>query len=380
MTFTFICLLVGAAMTSRIIIFFERKDTILFYVMAAQPTSSTGALSTPTSSPTFESRVLKQFICGSVGGLLLVGTSHPWDTIKTRVQAGEFRNVREAFRVTVLGSGVTPGRRIATLYRGATLPISLQGFYTASLFALNQSMQILVSPQGHRWDAPLPLDRVILAAIIVAPIHTLLMTPMDNIKTRLQAIYRLSQYKGPLQCVRKVILEEGNIGSGGIKALWSGYLAFAAVRTVGFGPYFATFELTKSFLTQPNVANGQRQLLAIDSSLVPLIGGSCAGVAYWVPAYPFDIIKTTVQLSRAPMWEGHARRNIVTAAGHQNAPMSYTEAISFVLTNGTRSQKYSPIHLYRGFGAAIARAVPANAALWFGVKETDKFLTKNGLC
>ena len=361
---------------------------------------------------------------------MLVLAGHPLDTIKVRMQAGEYPTMSSAFRGVCSGRAmvfdpatrtmvVDPSspvlsvrQRVASLYRGASLLLVLQGFYSATLFGLNGIVRTLLtpyfpdakSPNSQSGNAPQlqqqPLARVLAAAIVTAPIHTALMTPMDVVKVRLQALHKDGAYGGPIDCVRRMLRGEGAptptgvgaaaattsaAGKGGavrlarIKGLFAGYGAYAAVRTVGFGPYFVTFEAVKNALTcTGSSADGSKgPLFHHDNPLVPIIGGSCAGVAYWIAAFPLDTIKTTLQLSRSPLWDGHSRR--AGAVGGVALPrMGYAEALRFILTDGNRRAKYSPRLLYRGFSVAMVRAMPTNAAMFWGFTETEKCLIRNG--
>ena len=51
---------------------------------------------------------MKDFISGSLGGLMGVLISHPIDTIKTRVQIGSANNIKSAIKMGNYYSGIKP--------------------------------------------------------------------------------------------------------------------------------------------------------------------------------------------------------------------------------------------------------------------------------
>ena len=79
---------------------------------------------------------------------------------------------------------------------------------------------------------------------------------------------------------------------GGVRAFGQGLSATICRNVVGVSAYFYAYEAVRRGL-----AGGQRPV----ESLAPwetLLAGGCGGVAYWVLAYPGDIIKSAMQTVR----------------------------------------------------------------------------------
>jgi solute carrier family 25 carnitine/acylcarnitine transporter 20/29 len=115
----------------------------------------------------------------------------------------------------------------------------------------------------------------------------------------------------------------------------------------GSAAYFATYEYVKRSLT-PKDADGN---VTGDLSLPAVItAGGAAGVAMWIPVFPVDTIKSRLQSA-----EGRP-----TIGG----------TISGVYRNGGIKA------FFPGFGPALARAVPANAATFLGVELAHKAMNK----
>jgi solute carrier family 25 carnitine/acylcarnitine transporter 20/29 len=101
----------------------------------------------------------------------------------------------------------------------------------------------------------------------------------------------------------------------------------------GSAAYFATYEYTKRSLTPKDAdgnMTGQLSLTAI------ITAGGAAGVAMWIPVFPVDTVKSRLQSAAGRPTIGGTIRSVYASGGLKA--------------------------FYPGFGPALARAVPANAA------------------
>lgn len=115
----------------------------------------------------------------------------------------------------------------------------------------------------------------------------------------------------------------------------------------GSAAYFATYEYLKRRLSPKDAegnATGELSLTAV------MTAGGAAGIAMWIPVFPVDTIK-----SRLQSMEGSP-----TISG----------VIRGVYGNGGIKA------FFPGFGPALARAVPANAATFLGVELAHKFMNQ----
>lgn len=135
---------------------------------------------------------------------------------------------------------------------------------------------------------------------------------------------------------------------GGIRSVFRGSAATLARDGPGSAAYFAAYEYIKRSLTpiDPHTGkpSGQLSLLAVTGA------GAAAGVAMWVPVFPIDTVK-----SRLQSMDGNP-----TVGG----------VIKGVYRNGGLKA------FFPGFGPAIARAIPANAATFLGVELAHQFMNK----
>jgi len=115
--------------------------------------------------------------------------------------------------------------------------------------------------------------------------------------------------------------------------------------------YFSTYEWLKyKLLTKDE----QRSRFA--TVMIILFCGGMAGIANWIPAIPIDTLKSRYQI--AP--EGKYPNGIRSVA------MEIIQKENFI--NSIRV-------MYRGFGAVMLRAFPANAACFLGYETAKKMLS-----
>lgn len=178
---------------------------------------------------------------------------------------------------------------------------------------------------------------------------TLITAPFERVKVLLQiqgqktlAPGEKPKYSGGVDVVRQLYAE------GGVRSVFRGSVMTFARDGPGSAAYFATYEYIKRKLT-PVDANGKPSgslsLTAI------MAAGGAAGVAMWIPVFPVDTIKSRLQ----------------SAEG--NPTISGTIRDVYVRGGGVRA-------FFPGFGPALARAVPANAATFLGVELAHQGMKK----
>jgi len=178
---------------------------------------------------------------------------------------------------------------------------------------------------------------------------TLITAPFERVKVLLQiqgqkqlAPGEKPKYSGGVDVVRQLYKE------GGIRSVFRGSFATLARDGPGSAAYFATYEYIKRSLTPKDPLTGKA---SGDLSLLAVTGaGAAAGVAMWVPIFPVDTVKSRLQTI-----EGKP-----TVGG----------VISGLYKNGGLKA------FFPGFGPALARAVPANAATFLGVELAHQFMNK----
>jgi hypothetical protein len=183
--------------------------------------------------------ILNDFTYGLCGGLCGTIISHPFDTIKTRIQSNKVPSIKQAIQIGKLYSGIIPPLVGIMLEKSIVF-----GFYEKSKsIGFNN----------------------FFSGIIGGFISTLVVTPVDRLKIN----YQNRELK-----LLNVLT---------IKNLYKGFTPTIFRETPGFGIYFSTY----NFLTEKFNKSGD--------NFKTFGFGSLSGLSAWMFIYPSDLIKTNYQ-------------------------------------------------------------------------------------
>ena len=188
------------------------------------------------------------------------------------------------------------------------------------------------------------IGQIASAGAFSAVPQTLITAPFERVKVLLQiqgqkelAPGEKPKYSGGVDVVRQLYKE------GGVRSVYRGSAMTLARDTPGSAAYFGTYEYIKRQMS-PKDAEGN---ITGDLSLSAIVvAGGAAGVAMWIPVFPVDTVKSRIQSDPGRPTIGGT--------------------ISRLYKNGGIKS------FFPGFGPAIARAVPANAATFLGVELAHK--------
>lgn len=231
-----------------------------------------------SSEDTGFKRAMKDILSGTVGGFFQVIGGHPLDLVKVRLQtqiAGQqqFNGMVDCIKKTFAQEGMK------AFYKGAASPITGAMAMNAGLFfSYGQARVYLADPQKP--NEPLSLPRILLAGAFAGGFVSLIESPFDLVKVKLQAQVGQGAYTGVFDAARKII------GQHGIRGLYQGVGATAIRDIPAFGLYFWSFEAASRYLSR----DGQPPSLAAAA-----IAGGVGGFGFWGLVYPTEIIKTRIQ-------------------------------------------------------------------------------------
>jgi len=279
----------------------------------------------------------KAFIAGGFGGVAAVLVGHPFDLTKTRLQtakAGVYTGAVDVVKKALAADGVRG------LYRGVVPPLlGITPIFAVSFWAYDASKTLIHAVTPNRSSSRLSTTELAMAGFLSAIPTTLVMAPVERAKVLLQVQQAGDKkYKGVFDVFRVLYRE------GGIASVFRGSGATLARDGPGSAAYFAAYEVAKKALTPKGSDPSQLNLGAI------ILAGGTAGVAMWSIAIPPDVIKSRIQSAPQGMYSGFLDCTRKTIA-----------------TDGLRA-------LWKGFGPAMARAFPANAATFLGVEASRKVL------
>lgn len=161
------------------------------------------------------------------------------------------------------------------LYAGAASPLIGAMAHNAGVF-FSYGMAKRIVGGGEELSVPQYYAAGALAAIPISIVES----PVDLFKIKLQAQVGKGQYDGVIDCAKQVYSQRG------IAGLYQGMGASLLRNVPCFGGYFFGFEAMKHFLTEP----GQKPTL-----LTTCISGGAGGFGFWGILYPLETIKTRMQ-------------------------------------------------------------------------------------
>ncbi|KAK7927463.1 hypothetical protein PG985_004461 [Apiospora marii] len=296
---------------------------------------------------------LRSFAAGGFGGVCAVVVGHPFDLVKVRLQTAErgvYNSAIDVVRKSIARDGLKRG-----LYAGVSAPlVGVTPMFAVSFWGYDLGKQIVtsvstpeISPATGR-PTQLSIAQTSAAGFFSAIPMTAITAPFERVKVILQVQDQKTKpgekpkYNGGLDVVRQLYRE------GGVRSVFRGSAATLARDGPGSAAYFAAYEYCKRKLTPVDPKTGQPSgelsLLAVTAA------GGAAGVAMWIPVFPVDTVKSRLQ----------------TAEGNPTLKGVIREVYG---RGGVKA-------FFPGFGPALARAVPANAATFLGVELAHQAMNK----
>lgn len=290
---------------------------------------------------------LRSLAAGGFGGVCAVVVGHPFDLVKVRLQTAEKGVYTGAFDVVRKGIARDGLRR--GLYAGVSAPlVGVTPMFAVSFWGYDVGKN-LVRKFSTVENNQLSVAQVSAAGFFSAIPMTAITAPFERVKVLLQiqgqkqlAPGEKPKYSGGVDVVRQLYKE------GGIRSVFRGSTATLARDGPGSAAYFATYEVIKRKLTPVDPVTGK----PTGNLSLPAItcAGAAAGVAMWIPVFPIDTVK-----SRLQTMEGKPTVSGIVSGLYKSGGLKA---------------------FFPGFGPAIARAVPANAATFLGVELAHQFMNK----
>ncbi|KAJ6509385.1 hypothetical protein C8R47DRAFT_965641 [Mycena vitilis] len=309
---------------------------------------------TPAEQPKVSAtEQIKSFIAGGFGGVAAVLVGHPFDLTKTRLQtapAGVYTGAVDVVKKTIAKDGVT-GHGLSRLYRGMIPPLlGVTPIFAISFWAYGASKQIILAATPNRPSDVLSIPELAAAGFMSAIPSTLVTAPVERAKVLLQVQGQGGsehKYTGVFDVMKHLYKE------GGMKSIFRGAGATLARDGPGSAAYFAAYEVTKKALTPVGSSPSELNLGAI------IMAGGTAGVAMWAVAIPPDA-------SFSNEFESVLKSRLQSApTGTYSGLMDC--ARKTIAQDGVKA-------LWKGFGPAMGRAFPANAATFVRFEARRKGL------
>ena len=295
----------------------------------------------------------KNLLCGGVAGTAACIIGQPLDLIKIRLQTDptKFTSAYSCFLYTLRNEGYR------SFYRGMAAPLCSQFFQTGLMFTGESIALRYLQPKLNFSEAETAKTsmNIFLAGSFGGLVKCIVLVPTDLIKCKMQVDQprpgKSREFTGSLDCFSKTYKKEGILG------IYRGFGVTTLREVPAFGLYFFVYRYSLNLLD--SLANGlsqQHQIKLSNSEsssarpgLTTVIAGGLAGSVSWICIYPFDVIKSHIQVSGTLC---------CPASGEQITKTIYQTAVGLHRLHGMRA-------FTRGLGVTIARAFPVNGAMLF---------------
>lgn len=271
------------------------------------------------------------FIAGCLAGVVGCVVGHPFDTIKLVQQTSKRTGLFQGFKKLINTGGYS------TLWRGMGPALAVQVITSGFLFGTQTTISDQVAQSLGYWqwlaDGITQSESVIVSeyklqqamSISSVPCATLsgfltggllapIVCPLEGFKCRAQATATTTN-TSPSKFSRFAPIISSS-------RLYSGFLPSLLRCSFGNAAFFGVYALMQS------------------TGISPAVGGAFAGAAFWVTAFPFDVLKSQMQ----------------TADLQRAAPTMRETFRTIYKETGIRG-------LYAGLPITLIRAVPMNAAV-----------------
>lgn len=249
------------------------------------------------------------FIAGGIRAII----SQPFDTVKTKMQSGNYKNSVVCAREILKNEG------IRFLYKGFTFPLIGSSFIVGTHFHIYNKYKNEMSS--------------FCAGGFAGLCSSFIVNPVELVRIKMQMSDKMSnnkQYKNSFVCVKNII--ENN----GMRGLFKGQLSTSARDIIGYGSFFYVYS---NYQSTYNKIFGSDHYYKYEL-LNKMIKGSFCGFALWGSMYPIDVIKTITQGSLL-----------------EQKQKSYLQSIKDHYSNNKL------LGFYKGFGLTMFRAIPVNIGI-----------------
>eukprot|EP00803_Ostreobium_quekettii_P008502 evm.model.scf_2502.2 EVM.evm.TU.scf_2502.2 scf_2502:5580-9336(+) len=223
------------------------------------------------------SPALKHFLAGGIGGMAGVVAGQPLDTIRIRLQqkGSRYAGVAHAWNSIISREGPT------SLFKGMAYPLATVALQTAVTFYVYGTAMRIANPT----DLKPSYTHVFSCGVLAGAAQSFVAAPVEVLKIRLQvqtATPGMHSYKGPIQMASQIVQRAGPQG------LFRGLSITLLRDTPSHGVYFCAYHRIKELMNERSTGCGP--------AVGDFVAGGIAGVLFWPPVYPFDVVKSRMQV------------------------------------------------------------------------------------
>jgi solute carrier family 25 (mitochondrial carnitine/acylcarnitine transporter), member 20/29 len=240
---------------------------------------------------------LTDFVAGTASGCASVLASQPIDVVRVRVQTSRSGSPYRIARSMALKEGMS------SFYKGMIPPMTGVGALMSMYFGASQWTR-------RKLIGNVPRDTSLSENMICGFVGGLAQAPLANVIELLKV--RLQVQRDNRLTMKGMFREVVRVN--GVPALGRGFAPLMWRDGIGYACYFGFCETALAYITPENKSKRDLHMFTV------FLVGMAGGVAYWVPIFPLDTIKSKLHadsLSR-PRYRGMfdcAKQCIVKAGG-----------------------------------------------------------------
>lgn len=276
-------------------------------------------------------RVFKDLLAGTAGGIAQVFVGQPFDTTKVRLQTSNTPTTASTVVRNLLKNEGPMG-----FYKGTLTPLIGVGACVSLQFGVNEAMKRFFRSVNEKKtggannsNGLLSLPQYYVCGVTGGFTNSFLASPIEHVRIRLQTQTgsgKDAEFKGPIDCIKKLRSQKG---------LMRGLTPTLLREGHGCGTYFLVYEALVS--NQINKGLTRTDIPAWKLCMF----GALSGTALWMMVYPIDVIKSVMQTDN--LLSPKAGKSVKAVAKH------------IYKTHGWKG-------FFKGFGPTMIRAAPANGA------------------
>jgi solute carrier family 25 carnitine/acylcarnitine transporter 20/29 len=294
-----------------------------------------------------EAVTIKDFISGSIAGMVSVVLGQPLETVKVRMQSQQamYKSSIDCIRKMYSKEG------FMSFYKGTLSPLLGISFCFGACFSANSFSKNLLKKRNREKGKSDALTRrqFFYCGLFTGFCTSFLNCPIEYIRIIMQVqgakmdkkIARSRKfYTGSADCFVKIYRSQGK------KALFTGLIPTILRDVPGSGIYFGTLE---NMMIKGEKKYGSRS--KIPSSLIMLCG-SIAGLISAVFIFPMDVVKSIIQANTE---KNEKYKNVLSTIQTVNKEIGYRG-------------------FFYGLTPCIARSLPISAIVYLTFEKSSNYL------
>ncbi|OQS03880.1 Mitochondrial Carrier (MC) Family [Thraustotheca clavata] len=283
-----------------------------------------------------------KMLAGMAGGVVEACVLQPLDVTKTRLQldrTGQYKGMIHCGKTIYQTEGG------GALYKGLSpfiLHLTLK--YALRFGSFAKFKELLGAGKNAKASNGVNFTAGLLTGFLES---VLIVTPFEVIKTRLQQEVGVGRYSGPIDCLKKVVKNEG------ITALWKGNIPTMARQGSNQAFNFMAFAWLNSNVWKKEDGDG-KQLEVWKTLINGLVAGSLGPCLN----SPMDVIKTRLMAQE-------------TIKGQEPKYRGFVHAF------GVIAREEGHAALWKGLVPRLTRMAPGQAITWTVVMRVTSFFENN---